>query len=376
MFKYLCATALGMSNGNSAILVIALLLTASLLVVLSSNDTIAQAKKNLSSTSSSHHTTKTRASKTAGRGEMRALPPLSSLPAQSPTPASSIMRRNNSAKVVMINFDDGWKSQFLYAKPILDQYGFKASFFIVCGKVAAEPYWMTWPQITGLKNDGMDIESHTMTHAHLTDLLSQPARLNYEIGGAKQCLADHGFNTNIFGYPLNLGSDVPSIVNLVSNSYDFARTGSYPLMFLNCRGFTGHPPQSDCRTYSSQGKLNFANRYDIRSDSFTHIDSMHNFTPDQMYAQFVDRMNSQIQYNGNGQINAIPIITYHNLTYSMQDYISSASTNTVPEFAREMKYLYDNGFKVLVLNQFGYDPNNNVFDITNNKLAARSFWWN
>ena len=149
----------------------------------------------------------------------------------------------------MISFDDGWKNHFLTQNQSPDQYGFKASFFIVCGKVAAEPYWMTWPQITGLKNDGMAIKSHTMTHAP-TDLLSQPPRLNYEIGGAKECLADHGFNTNIFGYPLNLGSDVPSIVNLVSNSYDFARTGRYPLMFLNCRGFTGHPPQSDCRTSS------------------------------------------------------------------------------------------------------------------------------
>src|SRR5436309_10357414 len=36
-------------------------------------------------------------------------------------------------KVVIINFDDSFKSQFLYAKPILDKYGFKATFFEVCG---------------------------------------------------------------------------------------------------------------------------------------------------------------------------------------------------------------------------------------------------
>jgi|SRR5215831_397165 len=34
---------------------------------------------------------------------------------------------NTVKKVVMINFDDGRKSQFIYAKPILDKYGFKAS---------------------------------------------------------------------------------------------------------------------------------------------------------------------------------------------------------------------------------------------------------
>jgi len=225
---------------------------------------------------------------------------------------------------------------------------------------------MTWPQVTALKNDGMDIESHTMTHPHLTDFLSNPARLNYEIGGAKQCLADHGFRTTIFGYPLNLGSGIPQIVNLVAQYYDFARTGSHPLMFLNCNGFVGHPHQADCRMFDNKGNLTYANRYDIRSDSFTHINNNHDFNTDQMYAQFVARMNSQIPFNANGRINAIPIIVYHNLTYNMQDYNSEASTNTVPEFAREMKYLHDNGFKVLVLNQFAYDPNNNVFYVANN----------
>jgi Polysaccharide deacetylase len=40
---------------------------------------------------------------------------------------------DRSNNVVMINFDDGHKSQLIYAKPILDKYGFKASFFLICG---------------------------------------------------------------------------------------------------------------------------------------------------------------------------------------------------------------------------------------------------
>ncbi|MGH9974198.1 MAG: polysaccharide deacetylase family protein, partial [Nitrososphaeraceae archaeon] len=35
-------------------------------------------------------------------------------------------------KVVILNFDDGRKSQFTHAKPILDKYGFKATFYVVC----------------------------------------------------------------------------------------------------------------------------------------------------------------------------------------------------------------------------------------------------
>ena len=47
-------------------------------------------------------------------------------------------------KVVMINFDDGLKNQLIYAKPILDKYGFKASFFIICGRIETESSSMNW----------------------------------------------------------------------------------------------------------------------------------------------------------------------------------------------------------------------------------------
>ncbi|MFZ0897407.1 MAG: hypothetical protein WAZ77_23125 [Candidatus Nitrosopolaris sp.] len=37
-----------------------------------------------------------------------------------------------------------------------------------------------------------------------------------------------------------------------------------------------------------------------------------------------------------------------------------------------MKYLHDNGFRVLLLNQPEYDPNNNIFDIKNAPLPTTS----
>ncbi len=260
----------------------------------------------------------------------------------------------------MINFDDGYKSQLIYGKPILDKYGFKASFFIVCGKVATQPYWMNWQDIAELKKDGMDIESHTMTHAHLNKLSTNA--LTYEIGGSKQCFSSHGFNATIFGYPLNLGSDKPSIVNLVAKYYNLGRSGTDPLMFLNCNGYA-KDSQTDCRTYLANGKLTHANRYDIRSASFYHISNKHNFSPPEMFQVFLQIINSQIPSNSNGKINAIPIIVYHNLTTSIQDYtpVSHASSTTVDLFAQEMKYLHDTGFRLL--NQLGYDANNNIFYI-------------
>ncbi|MGB6530239.1 MAG: polysaccharide deacetylase family protein [Candidatus Nitrosopolaris sp.] len=72
---------------------------------------------------------------------------------------------NSNNKVVMIGFDDGWKSQITYAKPILDKYGFKASFFVVCNYAdSGNIRRMNWQDIAALQKDGMDIESHTMDH--------------------------------------------------------------------------------------------------------------------------------------------------------------------------------------------------------------------
>ena len=288
-----------------------------------------------------------------------------------PPPSASTLGGNiskgvsSSNKVVMIGFDDGWKSQITYAKPILDKYGLKASFFVVCNYVnSGDIRRMNWQDIATLQQDRMDVQSHTMDHKPL-DKMSTNA-LIYEIAGSKQCLASHGIDSTIFGYPFNLGSNMPSVVDIVSKYYNFARTGTYPLMSLNCNGFANiKPQQTDCRTYLPDGKLTFANRYDIRSDSFFHISSGHNYGTSEMFQQFIQQVNSQMPYNNNGKINAIPIITYHDLTYNIQDYNKAGTTITVPLFDQEMQYLHDNGFKVLLLNQFGFDPTNNVFYLKN-----------
>jgi peptidoglycan/xylan/chitin deacetylase (PgdA/CDA1 family) len=270
---------------------------------------------------------------------------------------------NSNNKVVMIGFDDGWKSQITYAKPILDKYGFKASFFVVCNYAnSGNIRRMNWQDIATLQKDGMDIESHTMDHKPLNTLTWDGVL--YEIAGSKQCLANHGIDSSIFAYPFNQGSNIPSVVDIVSKYYSFARTGTYPLMSLNCNAFANKPEQPDCRTYLPDGQLTFENRYDIRSESFFHIRSDHNYSPSEMFQKFIQEVNSQVPYN-NGKINAVPIITYHDLTYNIQDYNKAATTITVPLFDQEMQYLHDNGFKVLLLDQFGFDPTNNVFYLKN-----------
>ncbi|MDQ6666781.1 MAG: polysaccharide deacetylase family protein [Thermoproteota archaeon] len=277
----------------------------------------------------------------------------------------SIANSSSGTKIVMINFDDGWKTQMTFAKPILDKYGIKASFFVVCNYVTSgDAKRMNWQDIAALQRDGMDIESHTMDHKPLNKM--SLAKLDSEVGGSKQCLANHGVNTTIFGYPFNLGSDKPSVVNVVAKYYNLGRSGTDPLMFLNCNGYLNHP-QTDCSTYSANGKLNYVNRYNIRSASFYHVSGRQNFSPPEMFQKFLQILNSQIAYNSQGKINAIPVVVYHNITNNIQDYTpaSKASVTTVDLFAQEMKYLHDNGFKVLLLNRLGFDTTKNVFYLNN-----------
>lgn len=150
----------------------------------------------------------------------------------------------NIGSVVIINFDDSYKSQYIYAKPILDKYGFKATFFAVCDWIGAsdtgENKKMTWQDIAELQKEGFDIESHTMTHPYLNEL--SRSELNFELGQSRQCLQDHGLNVTIFAYPYGDGSNSPKVVKQVSKYYDLARTDTdYPLTFLHCDIWRGHP---------------------------------------------------------------------------------------------------------------------------------------
>jgi hypothetical protein len=86
-----------------------------------------------------------------------------------------------------------------------------------------------------------------------------------------------------------------------------------------------------------------------------------------MLQKFIVDVNSQLQYNTNGVINAIPIVIYHNLvTFPDVSYSKDAADTTVNLFDQEMKYLHDNGFKVLTMNDLGYDNANNDLYIRNN----------
>ncbi|MGC1131372.1 MAG: polysaccharide deacetylase family protein [Nitrososphaeraceae archaeon] len=273
-------------------------------------------------------------------------------------------------KIIILNFDDSYKSQFTYAKPILDKYGFKTTFFHVCNWIdsgSEENEKMGWNDITELYKEGHDMEAHTMTHPHLDKLSS--SELEYEIGQSKHCLLDHGMNSTIFAYPYGEGWDNPDVVNVVSKYFDLARANSEtPLTFLNCDDTLDQytPSQPSCSTYPDNDAL--VGRYAINSWSHRHIEGDYStaerrcegkctyYNNSQMFEKFVKHVNSQDRYNTNGSIVAIPIVVYHTIvTYPDLTYSKRPVDITVNLFEEEMKYLHNNGFEVLLMSDLVYD---------------------
>jgi peptidoglycan/xylan/chitin deacetylase (PgdA/CDA1 family) len=73
------------------------------------------------------------------------------------------------ARPVALTFDDGYADAYSAALPVLQHYGFTATFYVVSGFVG-QPGYMTWEQLAGLRDAGMEIGAHSISHPDLTTL--------------------------------------------------------------------------------------------------------------------------------------------------------------------------------------------------------------
>jgi peptidoglycan/xylan/chitin deacetylase (PgdA/CDA1 family) len=72
-------------------------------------------------------------------------------------------------KAVVITFDDGWVDNYTAALPVLSEFGFTATVFVVTGFVG-QPAYMNWDQLNEMNGAGLSIESHTVSHRPLGEL--------------------------------------------------------------------------------------------------------------------------------------------------------------------------------------------------------------
>lgn len=135
------------------------------------------------------------------------------------------------ARAVVLTFDDGYQNLYTEAFPILRQYGFSATVFLVAGFCNKDNRWpsqplniptmklLTWEQIGEMARFGIEFGSHTINHPRLDRL---PANtLHHEVVMSKVILEDRlGRPITTFAYPYGQYSEV--VRDAVRNTYDLA----------------------------------------------------------------------------------------------------------------------------------------------------------
>lgn len=104
-------------------------------------------------------------------------------------------KRPLPAKPIIITFDDGFMSNYLYAFPVLKKYGLTATIFVTLDpnspnykKYAHVDSPLTQEQIKEMSEYGISIESHSMTHPYLSRL--NPEVVRWELEESKKRLQD------------------------------------------------------------------------------------------------------------------------------------------------------------------------------------------
>jgi peptidoglycan/xylan/chitin deacetylase (PgdA/CDA1 family) len=108
-------------------------------------------------------------------------------------------------KKVVITFDDGYRDFYTEGVPVLANYGFRATMFVVSefaahGKAANGKPCMSWNEIREVQRCGIEIGSHTASHPELYKL--PHSELCKELTASKQSIEQQiGAAVDSFAYP-------------------------------------------------------------------------------------------------------------------------------------------------------------------------------
>jgi peptidoglycan/xylan/chitin deacetylase (PgdA/CDA1 family) len=154
--------------------------------------------------------------------------------------------KNIPPRCAIITFDDGWKSQYEVAWPIMKKYGYPFTMFLytegVRGGSLGGGEAITWEQLADMRDNGVDIEAHSATHQDLREghtimLASTGGKktktkltgaqyeqwMQNEVVGSKQLLEQRlGIKVNCFAVPFG---------NYNEHVKEIARNAGYEAMF-------------------------------------------------------------------------------------------------------------------------------------------------
>jgi hypothetical protein len=90
------------------------------------------------------------------------------------------------------------------------------------------------------------------------------------------------------------------------------------------------------------------------------------YNDQQMLERFIEVVNSQSKYNTHNEFNAVPILIWHKIDNTLEEYSTSIGL-----FEAEMRYLYENGFTVLTMADLVYDDASKYLKISNENDSMR-----
>ena len=122
----------------------------------------------------------------------------------------------DKAAAISFSFDDGSQNQVDVAVPILDAYGYKATFFVIPGltrEKKTDPLLadasrsgnggVSWEEWRVVAQHGHEIGNHTLSHATLTIISGK--QLDREVDGSARLIAEKlGQVPLTFAYPYNI----------------------------------------------------------------------------------------------------------------------------------------------------------------------------
>jgi len=112
---------------------------------------------------------------------------------------------------VLITFDDGYANNFENAFPVLRDFGFRATLFVVVQTVGWDNRWhdpksetrigmISWSQLKQLRDAGWEIGSHTMNHPNLRKIELKEVKIEME--KSRSIIAEFlGEAPDTFAYP-------------------------------------------------------------------------------------------------------------------------------------------------------------------------------
>lgn len=97
--------------------------------------------------------------------------------------------QENLEKVVVLTFDDGYVTFYDQVWPVLKEYNFSATVYVITKNCEGNPDYLSWEQLQFLQANWMEVGSHTKNHPDLKTIST--ASLVSEVKGSRDFIEEH-----------------------------------------------------------------------------------------------------------------------------------------------------------------------------------------